>query len=83
VASHAIIYMNNEQPARLAAETELTKDPIAVVPAGPDQKLDQLSRVNFAKMYTVEHNVKVMSVGTVAPKSMPTLKVYFKEEFDR
>lgn len=74
--------MSNQSPGPLAAET-ITKDPIAVDPASQDQTLDPLSRVNFAKMYTVEHNVKVMSIGTVTKRSMGSFIVYAKEEFDR
>ena len=55
----------------------LTKKPIAVDKASEDQKLDYMSRLNFHKIYTVEHNVKVMDVGNVAGRSMPLLLGYW------
>ncbi|KAF2267695.1 hypothetical protein CC78DRAFT_591044 [Lojkania enalia] len=69
-AHHAIIY-TNECPEPEA--TELPKgsweapmgDPIKVHPNRPWEKLDPLSRVNFLKIYTVEHNVKVKDFGYV------------------
>jgi len=82
-SSHAIVYMSNSQPGRLDVETEMTKESICVDPATADQKLNPLSRVNFAKIYTVEHNVKVLPVGTVAKKSMHHLRGYFKIEFEK
>lgn len=77
IEAHAIIHMSTEQPARLQAENKLTKRPIAVDASSPRQKLDRLSRVNFSKVYTVEHYVKVMDVGVVAARSMPYLISYW------
>jgi hypothetical protein len=34
----------------------------------PRDKLDPNSRMNYAKVYTVEHNVKVLFIGRIAPK---------------
>ncbi len=45
----------------------------------PDNLLDPLSRVNFGKMYTVEHNVKVKNIGLVASGSMAKLKRYYEQ----
>ena len=55
----------------------IVKNPIAVKPAGPDQKLHPKSRINFDKMYSVEYNVKVMDVGKVADESIHNLSLYF------
>jgi hypothetical protein len=74
---HAIIYMQGQAPARLAAETGMVKEPLQVIPAR-NQKLSPMSRVNFAKMYTVEHNVKVMDVGKVSQDSLPKLIGYWR-----
>ena len=40
-------------------------DPIRVKPKNAWEKLDPISRVNFLKIYTVEHNVKVNDFGYV------------------
>jgi hypothetical protein len=79
--THAIIYMSDQNPRRLAAETKMTKEPLAVDAASPDQKLDDLSRINFAKIYTVEYNVKIMPVGQVTASSLPYLTSYFRNQF--
>jgi hypothetical protein len=79
--SHAIIYMSNSNPQRLQDETGMTKEPLSVDPA-QGQKLDGLSRVNFEKIYTVEHNLKVMDVGRVSKTSMPKLVGYWENHRD-
>ncbi|KAF2179454.1 hypothetical protein K469DRAFT_694141 [Zopfia rhizophila CBS 207.26] len=40
-------------------------DPIRVIPKNPWDKMDPLSRINFLKIYTVEHSVKIDDFGYV------------------
>lgn len=54
----------------------MVKQPIAIDPASPREKLDQMSRLNFGKVYTVEFNVKVRNVGTVANGSKANFEGY-------
>ena len=44
----------------------MTKKSIRIEIKDPAHKLDPLSRLNYAKVYTVEHNVKVLFIGKVA-----------------
>ena len=44
----------------------MSKKPIRIELTAPSDKLDPLSRLNYAKTYTVEHNVKVLFIGRVA-----------------
>jgi hypothetical protein len=80
--AHTIIYMSDTKPAKLPEESDLNKTPIAVDKASPDQKLHPLSRLNFAKIHTVNWNVKVMNVGKVAGESMPQLVAYWKQSLE-
>jgi hypothetical protein len=57
---------------------KIVKNPIAVVPAGPDQKLHPKSRINFDKVHIIEYNVKVMDVGKVAADSLHKLSLYYQ-----
>jgi hypothetical protein len=78
--AHAIAYMTDTRPFCLPEEERyLNKKPIAVEKASADQKLDPMSRLNFKKVYTIEHNVKVMNVGKVAKDSLPALLVYWRQ----
>jgi hypothetical protein len=75
---HAVIHMTGARPTGLQDGRLMNKEPIAVDPASPDQKLNKWSRLDFRRVYTVEHNVKVKNIGHVAKRSMPYLLSYFK-----
>ena len=79
--AHCVIYMDNTNPTIDIREKGLiTKKSIAVTAAHPDQKLHQMSRLNFGKVYSVEWNVKVMNVGKVNADSMPAFASYWRNE---
>ncbi|KAK5148754.1 hypothetical protein LTR04_000554, partial [Oleoguttula sp. CCFEE 6159] len=50
-------------------QEEAMSNPIKVIVAARKTKLDSMSRINFGKIYTVEHNVKVFDFGDVHPDS--------------
>jgi hypothetical protein len=79
VRSHTIIHMAGSPPAKTAEMSLMTKMPIIVNPSDSSQKLSPMSRLNFGKVYTVEHNIKVMDIGKVDTTSMPYLVTYFNE----
>jgi hypothetical protein len=65
---HAVIYTGHKAPKELPGEG-LVHKPIEVIPKTPRDKLEPNSRINFAKIYTVEHNVKVMFIGQISKNS--------------
>lgn len=83
-SEHAIIHTGKKIPAALPQELPergergLLPQPIRVDPDDPEQKLDPMSRVDFAKVYTIQHNVKVRSLGKVNRTSMQPLLYQFK-----
>lgn len=70
VQDHAIVYTQGRDPRPDPREPPMTKRPLEFVPSTPDQILDPMSRLNFGKIYTVEHNVKVLKVGHISSRSM-------------
>lgn len=70
-SDHAIIYTGKEPPpprpdeAPARGEYGLLPQAVRVDGDDPAQKLDVMSRVDFGKVYTIEHNVKVRSMGKV------------------
>jgi len=46
----------------------MAKEPIRVEVLDPSYKLDPMSRLNYAKLYTVEHNVKILFIGKIISK---------------
>lgn len=59
----------------------MAKEPLEVDPARPDQKLDCMSRVNFGKVHTIEHNVKVLPVGKITEASQTRFLECARGEF--
>ena len=77
-SSHTIVYTGQRPPTRRAEEAEMMKDPIRVIPSNANEKLDPMARINFGKVYPIEHNVKVKEIGQVDEESIPKLRQYFK-----
>jgi Family of unknown function (DUF6590) len=73
--------MENQIPERTEMDRGIIKEALEVTPDSSREKLHPLSRLNFSKVYTVEHNVKVKSIGRISKMSMPNFKVYWKEAF--
>ena len=75
---HTVIYMSGDRPTDLQDSHLMDKEFIAVDPASPDQRLHRMSRLDFRRVHTVEHNVKVKNIGRVSKRSMPYLVSYFQ-----
>jgi hypothetical protein len=65
---HAVVYSSRRDGPYISDREEglMTKKPIRIEIKDPAHKLDPWSRLNYAKVYTVEHNVKVLFIGKVA-----------------
>jgi hypothetical protein len=67
---HAIIYTGEHPPSPRSDELPTfgeygMVESIRVKPKAKDDKLNEMARINFAKIYTIEHNVKVLEFGVV------------------
>jgi len=60
---HAVIYSSKPY---LQKGEQVGLKPVRVEIKDPLNKLDRLSRLNYAKPFTIEHNVKVFWIGRVA-----------------
>ncbi|PLN80967.1 hypothetical protein BDW42DRAFT_169689 [Aspergillus taichungensis] len=83
VQDHAIIHNQGAYPQLGPREPRMTKSPLEFEPFTPDQALDPMSRLNFGKIYTVEHNVKVRKVGRISHTSMATFRNYARSSMLR
>jgi len=63
---HSIVFTGKNPPKPLKGEHGMLQ-PIKVVPKTRSDKLQAESRINFGKVYTVEHNCKVYDFGNVHP----------------
>ena len=79
---HAIIYAGKEAPKPLEDEPKLLKKPVRVKIDNPKEKLRRQSRVNYSKIYTVEHNVKVCFIGRIQKDSEAAFFTDFQRIFE-
>ena len=81
---HAIIHTGRIPPHILFGETPargergMLASAVRVDADENTEKLDPVSRIDFGKLYTIHHNVKVRSIGMVNRASMNALHAQFK-----
>jgi hypothetical protein len=57
----------------------MEKESIVVKVENQNITIDPMSRINCAKPYTVEHNLKILNIGRVVGESVGLLDKYFAE----
>ncbi len=62
---HGIVYQVGKKPRMVDGEPDLGFYPVRVALNERSEKLDKESRVNYAKLTTVEHNFPVLFIGRV------------------
>jgi hypothetical protein len=77
--NHGIAYTSSTEPQperneRRTVPMDLMLPGIRIVPKNRRTTLDKMSRVDFSRMYTVEHNVKVVDIGNVHPSHLGRLQ---------
>ncbi|KAK5742064.1 hypothetical protein LTR17_003572 [Elasticomyces elasticus] len=76
---HGIIHTGINPPLAMVSESPRQFEqgmqgiPIRVSPASPVDKLDQECRVDYGKVHTIHHNIKVKPFGTVHAGSVSAL----------
>lgn len=80
---HTMVYTSPEPPQKLLTETRLNKTAIKVDLVDQSEKLDPSSRVNLAKTYPVEHNIKVCEIGKITGNHLRILLQYHQSEMQR
>ncbi|CAN9239027.1 unnamed protein product [Alternaria alternata] len=77
---HAAVVAENDQVKYLPHEAGISKTPLYIkVENASTGPIDPASRINFAKIYTVEYNVKVWKVGRIVSDSVWRMEQYFTE----
>lgn len=86
-SQHAVIHTSNKPPKVPIEERpdygeEPMRSSIRVVRLNKEDRLDDRSRINYGKMYTVEHNVKVYNLGDVHKDYLQELRESWKSVLD-
>jgi len=82
-AHHAVVYSGTRAPKpsrdELAEEHAdgMIEPPIRLIPELSNDKLDTMSRINFANTYTVAHDKKVYDFGEIHPDSLSHFTTHF------
>jgi hypothetical protein len=83
-SEHGIIYTGKEVPRLDQNELPRRNEegirpvPIRVDPDSALDRLDSKSRINFAAVHTIHHNIKVKSLGIVNAASLSVLQQHFQ-----
>ncbi|PHH74061.1 hypothetical protein CDD82_5119 [Ophiocordyceps australis] len=67
-AKHGVIHEHGHRARLLDGEPELGFDSVRAELSQEGEKLSKESRVNYSKLVTVEHNVKVFFIGSIVAK---------------
>ncbi|KAI1256071.1 hypothetical protein MGN70_002232 [Eutypa lata] len=76
-SKHGIVYENGRHrkpPRLLKNEPVLGYNPVGLDIYAPNEKLAAESRVNYSKLVTIEHNVKVFFIGRVIQQDLDYLQ---------
>ncbi|KAN0104752.1 hypothetical protein V8E51_010497 [Hyaloscypha variabilis] len=62
--------------AELSRNENLTKEPFPIKVEEAGESIDPASRIDFGRVYTVEHNIKVLKVGRIPNEWLSQLEGY-------
>ena len=77
--NYSIIYTRSLPPE--PSDIDM-RSPIKVVPNSRSVELDNSSQIDYSRVYTVEHNVRVYEFGKVAPEDMAKFLQNFENVFN-
>ncbi|OTA67684.1 hypothetical protein K449DRAFT_181688 [Hypoxylon sp. EC38] len=79
-SKHGIIYTAGSKPPKpLKGEPQLGFAPVALQVYTDGEMLAKESRVNYSKLVTIEHNVKVFFIGSIAPQDFEIVRYAVEE----
>lgn len=71
---HAMVYTGNEPPTVASVDTSTLLPAIRVNADSKEQFLGAMSLLDFGRIHTIEHSIKVMSFGKVDQKAIADLQ---------
>ncbi|ORY71777.1 uncharacterized protein BCR38DRAFT_330097, partial [Pseudomassariella vexata] len=80
---HGIICSVGHRPKLLKGEPNMGYPPVLMKMSAEGEKLAKESRVNYSKLVTIEHNVKVFFIGTIEGRDFETVQSAVDECWQR
>lgn len=81
-AHHAALVPKGKPEYRLPGEDRLM-EALHIQVEDKTETIHPTARINFGKIYTIEHNVKVKSVGRIVPEDLHRLRHYWRSVLDK
>jgi len=78
VEDYAAVYPSGTEPP-IQGGDKMIKDPFPIIIEDSQERLSPMSRLNFGRVYTVEHNTKALKVGRIPKEFLAALDKYFIE----
>lgn len=75
---YAAVYASDNTVQLQPAET-LIKEPFPIIVENVSESIHPMSRLNFGRIYTVEHNVKVLKIGRIPDEHHARLTSYLNQ----
>ncbi|GAO19955.1 hypothetical protein UVI_02051810 [Ustilaginoidea virens] len=73
-AKHGIVYEHGHKPHMVSGEPKLGFPPVQATITEDGERLSKESRVNYSKLVTIEHNIRVFFIGSIMPNSLDIIK---------
>ncbi|KAH7385015.1 hypothetical protein BKA64DRAFT_155812 [Cadophora sp. MPI-SDFR-AT-0126] len=74
---HAVVYSSLDTEPQPLPDENITIGGFAIVLEEPGETIAPMSRIDFGKVYTIEHNLKILRVGRILPNHLPNLEQAF------
>ncbi|PVH81049.1 hypothetical protein DL98DRAFT_398571, partial [Cadophora sp. DSE1049] len=74
--NYAAVYPVGGDP-KACDDYGLSKRPFPIHVEDPKEQISPMSRLNFGRIYTVEHNIKVLKFGRIPDSELERLREYY------
>lgn len=84
-SDHSIVFTGEKVPSEHPLETPRRRErgmhpkPVQIVPNNPTDSLTPMSRINYAKVYTIDHGVRIKPFGKVHRDSQVALTYQYQD----
>jgi hypothetical protein len=79
---YAAVFAEGSQPV-LDPMEGIVRTSLPIIVENENETIDPMSRLNFGRVYTVEHNIKVAKVGRIGQDHIKLLDDYFLESIGK
>ena len=79
---YTVVYSSVDTKPQPLPYENITIESFTIVLEEPGETIAPTSRLDFGKIYTVEHNLKILRIGRILPNHLPNLETAFVHSLD-